>query len=112
MIQIRIIDESYGDCTTNMDVIMDRPYTIGEFITWYFRNHDDPHLLTMRGQIRRGIAMIGDDEIFVIDDGRIMKECPPEYTDMIIQSARINGGWGMYHVFITPVKEVSEDAGD
>lgn len=117
MIRLRMTDGPFGDCTSNWDVDMDRPYTVGEFIDWFFDN-SDYRFMFERGTLLHGDAWIGEatlgerNKIFQMSNGRITKECSSEYINRIIKRVWINGGWGMYSAYITLVEEVPENAGD
>ena len=91
MIRLRTAGPTCGDCTTPYDAVMDRQYTVQEFVdevcseerNWGHVNiSQDPN--NMYGKLlvdyRHGVY----------------GEVPEQFRDMIVKSAHGSGGWSRY----------------
>lgn len=79
-----------GDCTAPYDVILDKPYTVSEFINEVLTTHKNEWgIIRVRGAFSINYRY-----------GKMEKEIPEQYANLSIKKVQAAGGWSAmdYHI--------------
>ncbi len=72
-----------GDCTAPYDVILDKPYTVSEFINEVLTTHKNEWgIIRVRGAFSINYRY-----------GKMEKEIPEQYANLSIKKVQAAGGW-------------------
>lgn len=105
MFRLKECGEERSDCTTSYDVILDRPYTVAEFV-------DEVLKRKRRGRI--GIYTGSWCPSFTSPyckycDDKLLSSFPDEYLNREVFSARADGGWGTMDYILKLKEEASNN---
>lgn len=106
------VGQERRDCTATYDVILDREYTVGEFIFTVLSSIDE-----------WGCIMIGDDpsetpietylsgkKRYEYRHGKILSDVPEDLLNKKVDCAKADGGWTRMDYFIFLQREEKKDA--